>query len=139
LCAQGGALKFDTKIAVVLRDDLPTWQKLNVTAFTAATVDGVVGADYEDASSNLYLPMFVQPVLVFSANASQLKTAYERARGHQLRFAIFTEELFATGNDIDNRAAVKMVKDEDLKLVGMALRGEKSIMDRALNGLSLHR
>ena len=24
---------FDTKIAVIIRDDLATWQKLNVTAF----------------------------------------------------------------------------------------------------------
>ncbi|HEY7907555.1 MAG TPA: DUF2000 domain-containing protein [Thermomicrobiales bacterium] len=133
---------FDTRIAVVLRDDLPTWQKLNVTAFTASgiagTVAGVVGEAYEDGSGNLYLPMFRQPVLVFSGNAAQMRTVYERMRSRDLRFAIFTEELFQTGNDIANRAAVRAVPSEQLNIVGLAARAEKKIMDKVLRGLSLH-
>jgi hypothetical protein len=125
-----------------LRDDLPTWRKLNVTAFTvsgiAATVPGVVGADYEDGSGNAYLPMFVQPILVFSGNAGQMRTVYDRMRSRGLRFAIFTEELFSTGNDIDNRAAVRACPSEELKIVGLAVREDKKIVDKVLRGLSLH-
>ena len=33
---------FDTKIAIVLRDDLAAWQALNVTAFLTS---GIVGAN----------------------------------------------------------------------------------------------
>lgn len=135
-------MTFDTKIAVVLREDLPTWQKLNVTAFTvsgiAGTVAGVVGEDYEDGSGNTYLPMFRQPVLVFSGTADQMRTIYERMRSRNLRFAIFTEELFATGNDIDNRAAVKACPSERLNIVGLATRADKKIMDKVLKGLALH-
>ena len=45
---------FDTKLAVVVRDDLAMWQKLNVTAFLTSGVvsgagAGVVGEPYEDA------------------------------------------------------------------------------------------
>jgi hypothetical protein len=134
---------FDTRIAVVLRDDLPTWQKLNVTAFTvsgiAGTVAGVVGEEYEDGSGNIYLPMFRQPVLVFSGDAAQVRAVYERMRSRDLRFAIFTEELFQTGNDRDNRAAVRAVPSEQLKIVGLAARAEKKIMDKVLRGLSLHK
>ena len=61
----------DTKIGVVLRDDLPTWQKLNAAAFLvsgiAATAPESVGAPYEDARDRSYLPMFVQPLLIFAA------------------------------------------------------------------------
>ena len=32
---------FVTKIAVVIRDDLPVWQKLNMTAFLASGVAGL--------------------------------------------------------------------------------------------------
>ena len=32
---------FDTKIAIVIRDDLAVWQKLNVTAFLTS---GILGA-----------------------------------------------------------------------------------------------
>ena len=57
---------FDTKIAVILRQDLATWQKLNVTAFTisgiAASVEDVTGKPYRGGSGNIYLPMFRQPV-----------------------------------------------------------------------------
>ena len=63
------------KIAVILRDDLEMWQKLNVTAFTisgVASQAGAVGALYHDASRNRYLPMFKDPVLVFSAPADSV-------------------------------------------------------------------
>ena len=33
---------FDTKIAIIIRDDLATWQKLNVTAFL---MRGITGAN----------------------------------------------------------------------------------------------
>jgi hypothetical protein len=135
-------MQFETKIAVVVRDDLETWQKLNITAFTvsgiAGTVDGIVGEPYEDGSGNLYLPMFRQPVMVFSATAEQMKTVYQRALTRQLRFSVFTAELFQTNNDDDNRAMVKTFRQEDLNLVGIAVWAEKKQVEKVLKGLPLH-
>ena len=135
-------MKFDTKIAVVLREDLPTWQKLNMTAFLvsgiAGTVEGVVGEDYADASGNSYLPMFRQPVMVFAADGEALRGAYERAMRRGVRLAIFTEDLFATGHDEANRAAVASVASDDLRLVGFALRTERNVADKITKGLTLH-
>ena len=37
---EGGKVQFDTKIAVVVRQDLAVWQKLNVTAFTISGIAG---------------------------------------------------------------------------------------------------
>jgi hypothetical protein len=136
------AMKFDTKIAVVLRADLAQWQKLNVTAFLvsgiAATVAGVTGEPYEDASGNRYLPMFVQPVLVFAGETADVRAAYERAMAALVTPAIYTEELFKTGFDVANRAAVKTVAAEALNLVGLAFRAERKTADRIVKGLSLH-
>jgi hypothetical protein len=91
-------MRFNTKLAVVLRDDLAVWQKTNVTAFLvngiAGTVTGVVGEPYRDASGNEYLPMFVQPVLVYAADAVALRRAYERAMSRGVTPAIYTDELF---------------------------------------------
>jgi hypothetical protein len=134
-------VQFDTKIAVVVREDLPTWQKLNMTAFLISGIAGtqeLVGEPYEDASGNRYLPMCRQPILVFAGDAERLRTVYERAMSRGLQFTIFTEDLFATGNDIDNRAAVKAVPREELRLVGLGLHGDKKAMDKVLKGLSLH-
>ena len=137
------AMTFDTKIAVVLRDDLATWQKLNVTAFLVSGIAGpaieLMGAPYEDGSGNRYLPMFRQPVLVFQADAAQIQRAYDRAMTQGMSLSIFTEDLFATGNDIDNRAAVQAKRREDLRVVGFALHDKKKRVDKALDGLKLHK
>ena len=135
-------MQFDTKIAVVLREDLPTWQKLNMVAFLVsgiATTPGVLGENYEDATGNVYLPMFVQPAMVFSATQEQLRQVHQRLLEQKALFSIFTEELFSTGHDEANRAAVRQVASQDLKLTGLALRNNKKLVDSALKGLSLHK
>ena len=79
-----GVRDFDTKVAVVVSDDLAAWQRLNVCAFLMSGVVAgagrdVVGPEYVDRSARRYLPMLVQPVLVFEASAGKLRTVYERA------------------------------------------------------------
>jgi hypothetical protein len=136
------SMRFDTKIAVVLRGDVPIWQRLNMTAFLcsgiAATVDGIIGEPYQDASGQQYLPMFRQPVLAFRATAEELRAAYERARARGLALAIFTDELFATGHDEANRAAVRAVMSADLRLAGLALHADRKAVDAVVKGLGLH-
>jgi hypothetical protein len=133
---------FPTKIAVVVRDDLAAWQRLNVCAFLvsgiAARDPDVVGPDYEDADGVRYLPMFRQPVLVLEATAERLRTVARRARERQVPVSVFTAELFATGHDEDNRAAVRAVATEDLDLVGLALRAPHREADAVLRGLRRH-
>ena len=135
-------MQFDTKIAVVLRDDLAAWQKANVTAFLvsgiAGTVPDLVGEPYRDASGNEYLPMFVQPVLVYQADAPALRRAYERALGRGVSMAIYTADLFETGHDEANRAAVAEVSSDELDLVGIAFRAERKAVDKVVDGLRFH-
>jgi hypothetical protein len=135
-------VRFETKIAVLLRDDLAVWQRLNVTAFLVSGIAGthpeVVGDAYEDADGQEYLPMFRQPVLVFEGSKEFMSTAHERALKRGIEHAVFTQELFATGNDRDNRAAVKAVTTEQLDLVGIALYGAKNAVDKVLKGARMH-
>jgi hypothetical protein len=135
-------LQFETKIAVVLRDDLVVWQKTNVTAFLvsgiAGTVPGLVGEPYRDASGNEYLPMFIQPVLVYEADASGLRRAYERAMDRGVIPAIYTADLFTTNHDEANRAAVARVDAQDLDLVGIAFRAERKTVDKVVDRLRFH-
>jgi len=135
-------VQFDTNIAVVLRDDLAVWQKTNVTAFLvsgiAGTVSGVVGEPYRDGSGNEYLPMFVQPVLVYEADAAGLRRAYERAMSRDVRLAVYTNELFGTNHDEANRAAVVDVSADELDLVGIAFRAERKTVDKVVDRLRFH-
>ena len=135
-------MRFETKIAVVIRDDLATWQRLNVCAFLvsgiAAAVPELVGEPYVDGDGTKYLPMFRQPVLVFEAAAPVLTAAHARADARGLPMSIFTAELFHTGNDDDNRAAVRTVPRAALDLVGVAVHGPRNAVDKIVKGARLH-
>jgi hypothetical protein len=134
---------FDTKVAVVVRDDLAVWQRMNVVAFLMSGVvagagEQVVGPAYVDASDREYLPMLVQPVLVFEASGAKLRTVHARAVSREIPFAIYTFDLFSTGHDDDNRAAVRAVATDDLDLVGIGLRAPHKQADGVLRGLKRH-
>lgn len=136
-------VRFDTKIAVILRADLAPWQELNVTAFLASGVAAAapesIGEHYADADGTKYLPLFGQPVLVFSApGREELSRALQRALDRDVMPAVFTADMFATGHDEANRAAVAAVTRGDLDLVGLALRGPRNAVDKITKGLSLH-
>lgn len=134
---------FPTKVAVAVRDDLAAWQRLNVTAFlmsgvTAAVDEAQVGEPYEDASGVTYLPMLRQPVLVFEASGDKLRTVHRRALEREVPLAIYTAELFSTGRDEENRAAVKAVATNELDLVGLAICAPHKAADAVLRGLRRH-
>ncbi|MCX4584433.1 DUF2000 domain-containing protein [Streptomyces sp. NBC_01481] len=135
-------MRFDTKIAVLLRDDLEPWQRLNVTAFLVSGLGSqlpeVIGEPYEDADGVPYLPMFRQPVLVFEGTKETLTSAHTRALSRSLPRAVFTSDLFTTGNDHDNRAAVRAVSTGELDLVGMAVYGPRNAVDKVLKGAKMH-
>ncbi|MFG6444360.1 DUF2000 family protein [Microbacterium sp. P07] len=135
-------IRFDTKVAVVLRDDLLPWQELNVTAFLmsaiATSAADLVGHPYEDADGRTYLPMLRQPVLVFSADTVTLSGAHRKGLERDLAMAIYTRDLFTTGHDAANRAAVRAVATADLDLVGVALRGPRNVVDRTIKGARMH-
>ncbi|MEV4293555.1 DUF2000 domain-containing protein [Microbispora rosea] len=137
-----GRMRFDTKIGIVVRGDLAVWQKLNVTAFLASAVAGgapeVIGEPYEDGSGTSYLPMFRQPVLVYAADPAGLAGVRARAVERGLAVAVYIEEMFKTGNDVDNRAAVRAVTAEEMPLVGLAVYGPRNAVDKTLKGLPLH-
>ncbi|MEV6791062.1 DUF2000 domain-containing protein [Streptomyces sp. NPDC051320] len=140
--AREAAVRFDTKIAVLLRDDLEPWQRLNVTAFLVSglgsAVPEVVGEPYADADDTAYLPMFRQPVLIFEGSKETLTTAHGRVLSRALPRAVFTRDLFATGNDRDNRAAVRAVPRDQLDLVGLAVYGPRNAVDKVLKGARMH-
>ncbi len=134
---------FDTKVAVVVRDDLAAWQRLNVCAFlisgvVAAAGKVAIGEDYEDGDGNRYLPLLVQPVVVLEAGAAKLKTVRDRAERRAVPIALYTADMFTTGDDSANRATVRAVATVDLDIVGIALRAPHRDADAVLRGLARH-
>jgi len=134
---------FDSKIAIIVRDDLATWQKLNVTAFLMSGITGanpdLIGGLYKDRDNNTYLPMSVQPVIVLSGTANVLTNIRNRARDRGVETVAYIEEMFATGHDNANRAVFAEHGPDEFNTVGMALRADKKIVDKITKGAKMHR
>jgi len=135
-------MQFDTKIAIVVRTDLEPWKKLNVAAFLsggiAATFQECIGAPYEDGSNTKYLSLIGQPILIYGADRAALTRALERALARNVTPAVYTEDMFKTTHDEANRAAVKAVDRTELNLVGIAMRAERKVIDKIVDGLKFH-
>jgi len=105
-----GTMMYPTKTALVIRADLLSWQIANVAAFLsgglAGTYPEIVGEPYCDGDGRLYTPMIREPVFVYGATSAELARTHGRALNRGIRFAIYTEPLFKTTNDADNRANV---------------------------------
>jgi hypothetical protein len=133
---------FDTKIAIVVRDDLETWQRLNVTAFLASGIAAahpqLMGLPYADADDTSYLPLLGMPVLVFEGDRDTLQDVRGRAVRREMPVAVYTADMFRTGHDEANRAVVRAVTGAKLDVVGLAVFGPKNAVDKTVKGAHLH-
>jgi hypothetical protein len=131
-------MRFDTKIAIVVRAGLEQWQQLNVTAFLASGIAAAnpetIGKPYEDGAGNTYTELFRQPVLVYEAE--DLGQVHARAQARGMSAAVYTMEMFGTGNDDDNRAVVAAASVLDL--AGIAVYGPRNAVDKVIKGVTLH-
>jgi hypothetical protein len=135
-------MQFDTKIAIVIRNDLQAWQKLNVAAFLAggiaAAFPNCIGEPYEDGSGTPYHALIGQPILIYGADRAALTRALDRAISRDVKAAVYTEDMFKTTHDAANREVVKAVARADLNLVGLAFRADRKVIDKIVDGLKFH-
>ncbi len=133
---------FDTKIAIVVREDLATWQKLNVTAFLMSGITGatpqIIGEPYRDAAGNTYHSLCVQPIIVLAADQDALKTIHRRALERHTPHGLYIEDMFTTGHDAANRTVFAAHNPDTAKVVGIALRDDKKTVDKITKGARMH-
>lgn len=123
---------FDTRIAVLAREDLETWRKLNVAAFLASGIAGEaperLGETYLDANGHRYAAADRDPVGQF-----------RRAAAHpQSSAAAYVRAMFSTGHDAANREVFALENAEAPDLVGLAVRGPRNDVDEATKGAKRH-
>ena len=133
---------FDTKIAIVLRNNLASWQTLNVTAFLMSGIAGqnpdIIGEAYRDKAGNLYNALSVQPIIVLSADDATITAVHRRSLERGIATSIFIEEMFATGHDAANREVFAQFTPDDAKVVGIAMRADNKIVDKITKGAKMH-
>jgi len=133
---------FDTKIVIVVREDLQVWQKLNVTAFLMSGIVGsspeIIGEPYRDAAGNVYHSLSVQPVIVLAADRTTLAAIHRRTLERDIPIGLYIEEMFSTGHDAANRAVFAEYGPDTAKVVGLALRENRKVVDKITKGARMH-
>lgn len=134
---------FDTKVALIVRNDLATWQRLNVVAFLAtgiaASAPEMIGEPYVDAAGRAYGRMLGQPMMVYESDLAGLQAAHRIGLERELTLVPYVFAMFSTGHDEANREAFRAGDPDNLDFVGLALRGTKKSVDKAVKGLALHK
>ncbi|CAM5773863.1 hypothetical protein LMIY3S_04320 [Labrys miyagiensis] len=133
---------FDTKFAIILRDDLAPWRALNVTAFLASGIVGqapeIIGEPYRDRAGHLYNALSVQPAIVLAADAATMAAIHRRTLERGVRTSLYIEEMFSTGHDAANRAVFAEHAPEDARVVGIGMRTDRKLVDKLTRGARMH-
>ncbi len=133
---------FDTKFAIILRDDLAVWQKLNVAAFLATGIAAqqpeIMGQSYRDREGNAFNSMSTQPIVVMAADHETIGKIHKRALERGVQTSAYVEEMFSTGHDAANREMFARFGPDDAKIAGLAVRAGKKIVDKITKGAKLH-
>lgn len=135
-------MEFDTKFAILVAEDLESWQKFNVVTFLTSGIIGateqIIGEPYSDASGVQYHALCIQPAIILKASRQRLSTFLNRANSRNVKAAIYIEDMFSTGHDAANRASVLHYQSDTLPLVGMAIRADKKVVDKIFKGAKIH-
>ncbi|MFK7802091.1 MAG: DUF2000 family protein [Anaerolineae bacterium] len=135
-------MEFTTKIAIVVADDLASWQKFNVVAFLTSGIIGqaenIMGEEYVDGSGQMYHPLCTQPMIILKASRAKLPTFLARAERRDIKPAVYIEDMFSTGHDSANRETVANYATADLPLVGLAIRADRKEVDKIFKGAKMH-
>ena len=86
----------------------------------------------------LYTPLIVQPMIVLTTDGAGLTRIHQRALERRVRLSIYIEDMFSTGHDAANRAAVRQYPTGDLNLVGLGLRDDRKLVDKITKGAKMH-
>jgi hypothetical protein len=133
---------FDTKVAILVLEELEVWKKLNVTAFLATGIAGsapdAMGEPYVDAAGTRYAALLGQPIMIYAADRTTLLRARRQAQERGLTRAAYVEAMFSTGHDAANREAFLTEPADEPALVGIALRGPRKDVDKATKGAKFH-
>lgn len=133
---------FDTKIVLVVRDDLATTAKAQHHRLPDERHRRANANDYRRSLPGCggeCLQPDVHPADGGAGgrpgNAAHHPQALAGARGDDVRLR---RGKFATGHDAANREVFAKFSPEDAKLVGLALRAEKKMADKITKGAKMH-
>jgi hypothetical protein len=77
-------------------------------------------------------------MMVYQADNAGLLRAFRQRIERELTRAVYVRAMFSTGHDQANREVLRAEPADASDLAGLAVRGAKKAVDKAVKGLSLH-
>ena len=109
-----------------------------LTSGIIAQYPAIIGQAYRDAAGHVYNPMSIQPIVVLCADQESLRTIHRRSLERQVVTSAYIEDMFSTGHDAANRDVFARFTPDNARLVGLALRTDKKIVDKITKGARMH-
>src|SRR5699024_370009 len=97
-----------------------------------------IGEHYIDKDNVQYLPMSHQRVMTHSSTQESLLELLQNSLCNDVVITVYTEELHSRYKNADNRAVIAKHNSENLKRVGVGIRGKKQHVHKLFKGLALH-
>ncbi|MBI2797803.1 DUF2000 domain-containing protein [Candidatus Saccharibacteria bacterium] len=135
----------DFKMVIVLDDDLSLGLKTNTAAVLSLTlgskVEGLIGHDLHDKAGNKHTSLTRIPVPILRCSPEQLKQTYDQAYelDGELLLVDITDAAQTTTNYQDYQQKLELTEPKDLKLLGIALAGSKSLVNKLTGNMGLVR
>ncbi|MFB7507311.1 DUF2000 domain-containing protein [Streptomyces broussonetiae] len=131
-----------TKVALVLREDLPMAHAANTSAVLALSLGGrigeAIGRDGEDASGGVHPGLNTHPIPVLTASAEELNLLLERARTTDgVQLVSLTETARRARDYEDYLTDLKAAPAGDLEYLGVIVHGPRTDVSRLTRRLSL--
>lgn len=134
---------YENKVAIIVLDNLLSWQKLNVVSFLGGSIaidkPETHGESFITSDGKRFFSFIKNPILIYKAeNNESIKRAFNRASDRDLSIGIYTKSLFNTRSGEENIIEIKKYASRELDLAGIIIYGPNKKVDKALNGLKFH-
>jgi len=136
---------FSRRFSIVLNKNNETWQSMNAVGHISAYLGNRITqpfdtGDFFFTKDEVSYPRNSQyPIIVLTANPSQLKNLLQKAREAQLLTIGFIREMIETTNDKEIEALLIEKADNEIELLGVGLFGENEIIKTLTKNYSLWR
>ena len=134
---------FTKKMAIVVRDDLPPWQVLNVVSHIAAYLGNKMKVPFDTGEwfmthDGVRYPRNSQfPIIVLSAKEKDLRPFMQAVRDSKLPYLAFIREMIETTDDTELQATLSKKTEAEIEYLGIGVFGSNDIVKPLTKRFSL--
>lgn len=133
---------FNQKIAIVVREDLPSWQVMNTVAHVSGYLGNKITTFLSDenfvTSDGQSHPRNSQYAIIILKNTEKgLRKFMRRVRESGLLYHGFIREMIETTDDTEIQQILSTKRDEEIEYLGIGIFGPIEKVNELTQGMSL--